>query len=154
MLSAFFGALLSALWAYDGWANITYVSGEIKNPQRNVPLAIMAGVGIAMLLYILLNIVYMRVLPLSVLASMDENKVAAAEVAGMIMGPAGTLIITLLIMISALGALNACIIVYPDSITEWRKKVHFTLKRHMYIRLSEHLIFPCCCPLHGAAYWL
>ena len=113
VLSAFFGALLSALWAYDGWANITYVSGEIKNPQRNVPLAIMAGVGIAMFLYILLNIVYMRVLPLSVLASMDENKIAAAEVAGMIMGPMGTLIITFLIMISALGALNACIIVYP-----------------------------------------
>ena len=113
MLSAFFGALLSALWAYDGWANITYVSGEIKNPQRNVPLAIMIGVGIAMLLYILLNIVYMRVLPLSVLASMDENKVAAAEVAGVIMGPLGTLVITILIMVCALGALNACIIVYP-----------------------------------------
>ena len=113
MLSAFFGALLSALWAYDGWANITYVSGEIKNPQRNVPLAIMIGVSIAMLLYILLNIVYMRVLPLSVLASMDQNKVAAAEVAGVIMGPLGTLVITILIMICALGALNACIIVYP-----------------------------------------
>ncbi len=113
MLSAFFGALLSALWAYDGWANITYISGEIKNPKRNVPLAIMIGVSIAMILYILLNIVYMRVLPLSQLATMDQNKVAASEVAGVIMGPAGTLIITLLIMISALGALNACIIVYP-----------------------------------------
>jgi len=73
----------------------------------------MIGVGIAMLLYILLNIVYMRVLPLSVLASMDENKVAAAEVAGVIMGPLGTLVITILIMVCALGALNACIIVYP-----------------------------------------
>jgi APA family basic amino acid/polyamine antiporter len=113
MLSAFFGALLSALWAYDGWANITYISGEIKNPQRNVPLAIMIGVSIAMLLYILLNIVYMRVLPLSLLAAMDENKVAAAEVAGVIMGTAGSFVITFLIMISALGALNACIIVYP-----------------------------------------
>ncbi len=154
VLSAFFGALLSALWAYDGWANITYISGEIKNPQRNVPLAIMAGVGIAMFLYILLNIVYMRVLPLSVLASMDENKIAAAEVAGMIMGPLGTLIITFLIMISALGALNACIIVYPRFTTVWRKKVHSTGKLHMYIRVSEHPIFLCCFPLPGAVYWL
>ena len=45
LLSGFFGAMLSALWAYDGWANITFVTGEIKNPQRNVPYAIIGGVS-------------------------------------------------------------------------------------------------------------
>ncbi len=113
LFSAFFGAMLSALWAYDGWANITYISGEIKNPKRNVPLAIIAGVSIAMTLYVLLNYVYMRVLPLPILASLNENQVAASEVAGVVMGTSGTVIITTLIMICTLGALNACIIVYP-----------------------------------------
>jgi APA family basic amino acid/polyamine antiporter len=113
LVSAFFGAMLSALWAYDGWANITYISGEIKNPKKNVPLAIIFGVSIAMTLYVLLNYVYMRVLPLPILSSLDQNQVAASEVAGVLMGKSGTLIITLLIMVCTLGALNACIIVYP-----------------------------------------
>src|SRR4026207_85702 len=63
-LSALFGAMLSAFWAYDGWSNISFVTGEIKNPKRNVPLAIIAGVSIAMLLYILVNYAYMHVLSL------------------------------------------------------------------------------------------
>ena len=53
--SAMFGAMLSAFWAYDGWSNISFVTGEIKNPKRNVPLAIICGVSIAMLLYVLVN---------------------------------------------------------------------------------------------------
>jgi basic amino acid/polyamine antiporter, APA family len=113
IISAFFGAILSALWAYDGWANITYISGEIKNPKKNVPLAIIGGVSICMTLYILLNYVYIRVLPLPILSSLGENQVAAAEVAGVMMGKAGSIIITVLIMICTLGAVNACIITYP-----------------------------------------
>ena len=113
LFSAFFGALLSALWAYDGWANITYISGEIKNPKKNVPLAIIGGVTIAMTLYVLLNYVYMRVLPLPILSSLNDNQVAASEVAGVLLGESGIIVITVLIMICTLGALNACIIVYP-----------------------------------------
>ena len=113
LFSAFFGALLSALWAYDGWANITYITGEIKNPQRNVPLAITGGVLIAMTLYILVNYSYMRVLPVSELANIGQNKVAAAEVAGVIMGNSGKVIISILIMTCTFGAVNACVMVYP-----------------------------------------
>jgi APA family basic amino acid/polyamine antiporter len=113
LFSALFGALLSALWAYDGWANITYITGEIKNPQKNVPLAITGGVLIAMTLYILVNYAYMQVLPMPALAAIGENEVAAAKVAGVIMGDAGTIIISLLIMICTFGAVNACIMVYP-----------------------------------------
>ncbi len=128
LFSAFFGAMLSALWAYDGWANITYISGEIKNPKRNVPLAIMAGVGIAMTLYVLLNYVYMRVLPLPVLSSLEPDQVAASEVAGVLLGKYGTLVITTLIMISTLGALNACIIVYPRLYYRMSQKGSFFAK--------------------------
>ena len=113
LFSALFGALLSALWAYDGWANITYITGEIKNPQKNVPLAITRSVLIAMTLYILVNYAYMQVLPMPALAAIGENEVAAAKVAGVIMGDAGTIIISLLIMICTFGAVNACIMVYP-----------------------------------------
>jgi basic amino acid/polyamine antiporter, APA family len=113
LLSGLFSVMLSALWAYDGWANITFVTGEIKNPQRNVPLAIICGVGIAMTLYVLLNYAYMKVLPVSQLAQLSANKIAAAEVAGVLMGKTGTIIIALLITISTFGALNGCIISYP-----------------------------------------
>ena len=113
VFSALFGAMLSALWAYDGWANITYVTGEIRNPTRNVPLAIIAGVGIAMILYVSLNFVFMRVLTLPELAAIGENQIAASEVAGVIMGRTGKVLLSILIMISTFGAVNACILVYP-----------------------------------------
>lgn len=111
--SAFFGAMLSALWAYDGWANITYITGEIRNPQRNVPFAIIGGVGIAIALYVLLNVGYMRVLPLDQLAALGQNKIAAAEVAGAMMGKTGSALIAALIMTCTFSALNGCVISYP-----------------------------------------
>lgn len=113
LFSALFGAMLSAFWAYDGWSIISSVTGEIKDPKRNVPIAIIAGVGIAMTLYVLLNYTFMQVLPVSELAAIGENNIAAAVVAGALMGKAGTVIISVLIMISTFGALSACIIVYP-----------------------------------------
>jgi basic amino acid/polyamine antiporter, APA family len=113
LFSGFFGAMLSALWAYDGWATITYVTGEIKNPVRNIPLAIIGGVGIAMVLYVLLNYVYMRVLPLEQLAGIPENKIAAAVVAETLIGKVGAALIAALILTCTFGALNGCIIVYP-----------------------------------------
>jgi APA family basic amino acid/polyamine antiporter len=113
LFSGLFGAMLSALWAYDGWANITFITGEIRNPKRNIPLAIIGGVGIAMTLYVLLNYAYMKVLPVSQLALLGSNKIAAAEVAGIIMGKTGSVTIALLIMVCTFGALNGCIISYP-----------------------------------------
>jgi len=113
LLSGFFGAMLSALWAYDGWANITFVTGEIKDPQRNVAYAIIGGVGIAMTLYVLLNYGYMHVLSLDRLSRLDPDKIAAAEVAGVLMGKAGTVVIAVLIMACTFSALNGCIISYP-----------------------------------------
>jgi APA family basic amino acid/polyamine antiporter len=113
LFSALFGAMLSAFWAYDGWANISFVTGEIKNPKRNVPIAIVAGLTISMVLYVVLNYTYMQVLPLNKLAAVGENDIAAAVVARSLMGKAGTIMISILIAICTFGALNACIIVYP-----------------------------------------
>jgi basic amino acid/polyamine antiporter, APA family len=113
LFSGFFGALLSALWAYDGWANITFVTGELKNPQRNLPYAIIGGVGIATFLYILLNWVYMTVLPVNQLALIPEQKIAAAVVSETVFGRAGATLIIVLILVCTFGALNGCIISYP-----------------------------------------
>ncbi len=113
LFSGFFGALLSALWAYDGWANITFVTGEIKNPERNLPYAITGGVGIATLLYVLLNYVYMKVLPVEQLASIPEHKIAAAVVSETLFGRLGASLIVVLILTCTFGALNGCIISYP-----------------------------------------
>jgi APA family basic amino acid/polyamine antiporter len=125
LLSSLFGAMLSALWAYDGWSNITFVTGEIKDPKKNVPYAIIGGVGIAMTLYLLLNYSYMQVLPLSTLSGLNPDHIAAAEVAGVIMGKTGTVIIALLIMTCTFGALNGCIISYP----------------RVYFRMAEEKVF-------------
>jgi len=135
LFSALFGAMLSAFWAYDGWANVSFVTGEIKNPKRNVPLAIIAGVAIAMLLYVLLNYALMRVLPLHTLAAVGENGIAAEVAARSILGKSGTIIISVLIAISTFGALNACIIVYP----------------RIYFRMAqEHFFFKSVANVHPA----
>lgn len=108
--SAFFLAMLNVLWAYDGWLDITFVTGEIKNPKRNVPIAIVVGVSIAMFLYVLVNYVYMHVLPLPQLAAVNPNKIGAAVVAETLIGTAGRTMIIVLIMISVFGSLNAVIL--------------------------------------------
>ena len=102
-----FAAMLSALWAYNGWLDAVAVTGEVKNPKRNMPLAVTIGVSIVILLYVLANFSYMHVLPLERLAAVGGNEIGAAEVAKTLIGNTGKTIILLLIMISVLGTLNA-----------------------------------------------
>ncbi len=111
-ISLFFGAMLSAFWAYDGFVNAAAVTGEIKNPKRNLPIAIITGVGIVMVLYVLVNYSFMKLVPLNQLAALGENKIAAAEIARIILGSKGSMFISLLIMLSTFGTLNVLILVY------------------------------------------
>lgn len=126
IFSGILAAMLSAFWAYDGWFLVGNVSGEIKNPKRNVPIALVAGVGISIILYLLLNEAFMHVLPLSVLANISEDNIAALEVAGAIAGNAGVVAIALLIIVCTFGALNAIIIAYP----------------RLYYRMAQEKFFP------------
>ena len=112
IISSFLAAMLSALWAYDGWAQITFIAGEIKNPQQKLPYAIVGGVTIATLLYVLVNYSFMQVLSPAQLAETTQNQIAGVRVAGVIMGQTGTVIISTLIMTCTFGAVNACIMVY------------------------------------------
>jgi basic amino acid/polyamine antiporter, APA family len=122
--SALFIAMLSAFWAYDGWSNLTYVSGEIKNPKRNLPLAIIAGVSIAMFLYVLVNYVYMQVLPLEELKAVDQNTIGAVVVAETMIGKIGKTMIVVLIMVSVFGSLNGVIMAHT--------RVYFQMAREKY----------------------
>ncbi|MEO8412465.1 MAG: amino acid permease [Ginsengibacter sp.] len=111
-ISVFFGAMLSAFWAYDGFTNVAAVTGEIRNPKRNLPIAIIAGVSMVMVLYVLVNYSFMKLIPLHQLASLGDNKIAATEIATIILGNKGSIFISLLIMISTFGTLNILILVY------------------------------------------
>jgi APA family basic amino acid/polyamine antiporter len=108
--SAFFGALLSVFWAYDGWLDLSYVTGEVKNPTRNVPRAIIAGVSIAIGLYVLINYAYLRVMPLAELAAIGANEIGAAVVAESMLGQVGETGVLVLIMISVFGSLNTVLL--------------------------------------------
>jgi APA family basic amino acid/polyamine antiporter len=113
LYTGFFGALISALWAFDGWSIVSFISGEIKNPEKNLPYAILGGISIVTILYILLNYIYMRVNSVEVLAAIPDDKIAAAVVSETLFGRVGSTLILVLIFISTFGALTGCIITYP-----------------------------------------
>jgi APA family basic amino acid/polyamine antiporter len=105
-ISAFFTAMLGAFWAYDGWVNITNMASEFKNPTKNIPIAIVAGTALTMLLYLAVNYAYLQVLTPSdfALISKGDGKIAAVEVANVVVGNAGVVIISTLIMVSIFGS--------------------------------------------------
>ncbi len=111
--SALIVAMLSAFWAYDGWYAIGFVSGEIKNPTKNIRISIISGIGITMILYLTLNFAFMRVMPVAALAAIDQNHIAALDVARVLSGNTGATFISVLIAISTFGALNMFIFSYP-----------------------------------------
>ena len=96
-------AMVATLWTYDGWNNITYLAGEVKNPQRNVPLALASGTIAVLLIYVLTNLAYLYVLPIEEIAS---SKLVAASVMERIFGGYGGALISFAVMISTFGTLN------------------------------------------------
>lgn len=100
-------ALAGAFWAYDGWNNVTFVAGEIKNPQRNVPLALLYGTLIVMAVYVVINVAFLYVLPID---EMSKSPLVAATAAEKIFGVNGASIISIAVIISTFGALNGSIL--------------------------------------------
>lgn len=132
-ISIFFAAMLAAFWAYDGFTNIAFVAGEIRNPKRNVAIAVVTGVGIVMALYLLLNFVYIKTLGLEAIASLGENDIAASAMATQVLGDKGNFLISLLIMLSSFGTLNVLVIFYA----------------RLYFRMAqEHAFFPNAARVH------
>lgn len=107
IISLFGLAIAGAFWAYDGWNNLTFVAGEIKNPQRNVPLGLLFGTLIVVIVYMLINVAYLYVLPIE---KMAESPLVGATAASIVFGSNGAILISIAVIISTFGALNGNIL--------------------------------------------
>jgi basic amino acid/polyamine antiporter, APA family len=109
-LSSLGVALIACVLAYDGWIQMTFVAGEIRNPQRNIVLALGLGTAACIAIYLLANLAYMRVLSLSEIAASEH---VAASVASRVLGPVGGAAVALIILLSIIGTLNGCFLTSP-----------------------------------------
>jgi amino acid transporter len=109
-ISAFGLALVSVLWAYDGWADLSFISGEVKNPRRNMPLALILGALAIIAIYLLANIAYLAVLPVE---QIRTSRLVAADVAQRLVGAGGVIFVSSTVMLSTFGTLNGSILTSP-----------------------------------------
>ena len=110
LLSAFFAGLVPAMFAYGGWQNLNYVAEEVKDPQRNLPRAILIGVFCVIAVYVSANVAYVHVLGAPALAA---TQTPAADVAARLVGERGAKVISLLIVISTFGFMNLSLLSAP-----------------------------------------
>lgn len=109
-VSAFGLALVSVLWAYDGWEDVSFVGGEVRDPRRNLPRAIILGTVAVVVIYLLANLAYLAVLPVD---QVRVSKLVAADVAQRLMGVSGVVFVSSLVMLSTFGTLNGSILTAP-----------------------------------------
>jgi APA family basic amino acid/polyamine antiporter len=113
-------AQVGSLFSADAWNNVTFTAGEVKNPQRNLPISLALGTGVVILLYVLSNVIYLNVLPLDGSATgasilergikyATEDRVATAAMTQML-GAAGGALMAVAIMISGFGCANGLIL--------------------------------------------
>lgn len=108
LLSGFMIALAGAFWAYDGWNNITYIAGEVKKPNRNIPIALGVGTLVVISVYILINLAFIYVMPIE---QMAQSKLVAADAANIAMGAIGGAFVAAAVMVSTFGTANGTIMV-------------------------------------------
>ena len=108
--AAFGLALVSTLWAFDGWADLAYNAGEVKDPQRNLPRALIGGTLLVLAIYLAANVAYLAVLPIE---EIRQSKLVAADVAQRVMGAPGVTFVSVTVMLSTFGALNAVLLTSP-----------------------------------------
>lgn len=115
LIKAMFAALLAAFWAYEGWNTLGFIGGEIKNPNRNLPLALFAGMLVIIGAYVLVNFTYLYVLPIDQFVGIHEakNDIAAVAVVRHFAGEWGATIISIVILITTLGCTNSTILMPP-----------------------------------------
>ncbi|MFC1562165.1 APC family permease [candidate division KSB1 bacterium] len=110
LLTGFGVAFIAVSWAFDGWNNINYIAGEIKNPKRNLPFALIGGTVIITVLYLLVNYVYFYALPVEQMAGVVR---IAEKATTSLFGGRTADFISIAVMISVLGALHGAVIVGP-----------------------------------------
>jgi basic amino acid/polyamine antiporter, APA family len=118
LLGAFGIGLVAVLWAYKGWESSTYSAGEIKRPERNIPLGILIGTLSVVAIYGIVNLAYLYVLPVGAIAQSDR---IASDALALVTGPIGGSLIALVILFSIMGAANQNILCSP--------RVYFAMAR-------------------------
>jgi APA family basic amino acid/polyamine antiporter len=124
-VGAFGAAMLAALWAYQGWANVPMVAGEIEKPERNVPRALIYGMLVVILVYLITNLAFFYALPFSEILTANStayrDALPVAAGAAQTFSSHGAQIVSIAFMISAIGALNG--------ITLMNSRVPFAMAR-------------------------
>lgn len=115
LLSAFGVAMLAALWGYDGWNNMPMAAGEVQHPGRNIPRALIIGMIVVMAIYCLLNLAYFYALPFTDVLTANSTKFrealpVSAKAAQTFLGGFGGRFVSIIFVVSALGALNGSIL--------------------------------------------
>ena len=112
LMKALFLASLGAFWGYDGWNNIAFIGEEIKNPKRNLPLALGLGTLGVMAVYVMINFVFLYVMPIDFFMQLNAtpNKIAAVEVAGQLSGSVGMVLVASLILVTTMNSTNSSIL--------------------------------------------
>ncbi len=109
-VGAFGLALVSALWAFDGWADLSFVGGEVENPRRNLPRALIIGTIAVIAIYLLANVAYLSVMSVS---EIRASKLVAADVAQRLIGAPGVVFVAVTVMLSTFGTLNGTLMTAP-----------------------------------------
>ena len=108
-IGAMASAMVGSIFSSDAWNNVTFIAGEIKNPQKNIGLSLFLGTLIVTIVYVATNLMYLAVLPVNELAFAKDNRIALSASLE-IFGAAGTTILAILIMISTFGCNNGLIL--------------------------------------------
>jgi APA family basic amino acid/polyamine antiporter len=110
LLAGFGVSLIAVAWAFDGWNNVNFVTGEIRSPSRNLPRALILGTLLITVLYAAANLVYLHALPLS---EMSGEVRIAEKAASALFGPGAATLISALVLVSVFGAVNGSILAGP-----------------------------------------
>ena len=115
LFGAMFAALLGAFWAYDGWTNAISLGGEVRNPRRNIPLALVIGVGSIIGIYMLVNFAYLYVMPVEEMQAVaaSDNGIIGVEVMRKAFGGGAAQFVAVLLLLSTFGAMN-CHLMTPS----------------------------------------
>ncbi len=108
--SPFLLAMVSILWAYDGWADLAFIGGEVKDPARNLPRALLIGTAMVVVLYLGANLIYLYLIPM---VQLKQAELVAADVASLLIGSAGIIAVSAAVAVSTFGTLNGSMMTAP-----------------------------------------
>jgi basic amino acid/polyamine antiporter, APA family len=138
LFGAMFAAMLGAFWAYDGWNNVISLGAEVRNPKRNIPLALGLGVGGVVIVYLLVNVAYLHVMSVDEMRQLagSENRILGVEVMRKAFGDGAARFVAVLILLSTFGATN-CQLMPPS-------RMYFAMARdRLFFRMAAR-----CHPTH------